>query len=229
TRIGQLYTTAWKGIIIKSIQPNDRKFWSHLLDKYRLNVRHAANELNWQLEDVCEEGLNLKLHLVKHFEEADLRTFGLCFAIKTKPKTGLFGSVIIRKKNEKADDGANLYEILHTKNFNPNNKDFVVFSPVNRKEELAERLTNLCDYYYSLQLNFALPNKIEGVSKVGATILHKVHQCKHCKTIYNHEYGDEINNVKPGVRFEEIRTYFCSLCEAPKQDFVEITVEKIGV
>jgi len=224
TRIGQLYTTAWKSIIIKSINPNDRKFWSHLLDKYRLNVRHAANELNWQLEDVCVEALDLKLHLVKHFEEADLRTFGLCFAIKTKPQTGLFGSVIIRKKNDKAVDGAILYEVLHTKNFNPNNKEFVVFEPINRKEDLAESLASLCEYYYSLQLNFALPKESENVDQLRSLALHEVHQCKHCQTIFDDMFGDEFNNVKPGVKFEEIKNYLCPICEAPKEDFVAIEI-----
>lgn len=220
TRLGQLYTTAWKSIIVKSIKPADRKFWSHLLDKYRLNVRHAANELNWQLEDVCNEALNLKLHLVKYFEEADLRTFGLCFTIKTKPRTGLFGSVIIRKKKDKADDGAVLYEVMHTKNFNPNNKEFVVFAPINRKEDLTESLAKLCEYYYSLQLNYALPQASESIQKTGDLKLHQVHQCKHCKTIFDDVYGDDFNDVKPGVNFEDIDTYFCPLCEAPKEDFL---------
>ncbi|HEX7366569.1 MAG TPA: rubredoxin domain-containing protein [Pelobium sp.] len=224
TRIGQLYTTPWKSIIIKSIQPNDRKFWSHLLDKHRLNVRHAANELNWQLEDVCEEALALKLYLAKYFEEADLRTFGLCFAIKTKPRTGLFGSVIIRKKSEKTAGGAFLYEVLHTKNFNPNNKEFVVFAAVNRKEDLAASLSRLCEYYYSLELNFALPEFNEKTKESRLVDRQKVHQCKHCKTIFDDRYGDEFNNVKPGLKFEEIMEYRCPLCEAPKEDFVAVEI-----
>lgn len=223
-RVGQFYTTAWKSIIIKSIKPADRKFWSHILDKYRLNVRHAANELNWQLEDVCQEALNLKLHLVKYFEEADLRTFGLCFAIKTKPRTGLFGNVIIRKKNNKAGDGAILYEVLHTKNFNPNNKEFIVFAPISSREDLAESLAKLCEYYYSLQLNFALPKASEDVHQTRLLKLQQVHQCKHCKTIFNDVYGDEFNNIKPGVKFEMIETYYCPLCEAPKEDFYTIEI-----
>lgn len=226
TRIGQLYTTAWKSIIIKSIQPADRQFWSHLLDKHRLNVRHAANELNWQLEDVCQEALNLKLHLVKYFEEADLRTFGLCFAIKTKPRTGLFGSVIIRKKEAKTNEGETLYEVLHTKNFNPNNKEFVVFAPFNRKEDLAESLAKLCEYYYSLQLNFALPKANENLKQSEVLELHQVHQCKHCQTIFDDTYGDEFNSVKPGVKFEEIENYLCPLCEAPKEDFIKVDIQK---
>lgn len=226
TRIGQLYTTAWKSIIVKSIQQNDRKFWSHLLDKHRLNVRHAANELNWQLEEVCDEALDLKRHLVRCFEEADIRTFGLCFAIKTKPRTGLFGSVIIRKKAEKSIENQDLFEVLHTTNFNPNNKEFVVFAKADTKENLASTLIKLCEYYYSLQLNFALPRANKSAAPVKKAETVEVHQCKHCKTIYNDVYGDELNNILPGVKFADLATYVCPLCEAPKEDFVKVEVEK---
>src|SRR6202012_1292160 len=87
TRIGQIYTTPRKSIIIKGIEQADRNQWGLILSKYRLNVRHAANELNWQIEDMCTEGLELKQRLVHEFEQADLRTYQLCFAIKTQPKT----------------------------------------------------------------------------------------------------------------------------------------------
>ncbi|HEU4902451.1 MAG TPA: rubredoxin, partial [Flavisolibacter sp.] len=60
TRIGQLYTTPWKSIIIKGIEPAHRKLWDRILGYYRINVRHAANELNWQTEDDTEKGLQLK-------------------------------------------------------------------------------------------------------------------------------------------------------------------------
>src|SRR3569833_423724 len=98
TRNGQIYTTPWKSIIVKGIEQTDRIAWGAILDKYRLNVRHAANELNWQIEDLSEEGLNLKHQLVREFEEADIRTYRLSFAIKTQAQTGLLGSVVIRKR-----------------------------------------------------------------------------------------------------------------------------------
>ncbi len=75
TRIGQIYTSPWKSIIIKGIEQTDRNQWGSILSKYHLNVRHAANELNWQIEDICKEGLELKQQLVRQFEEADARTY----------------------------------------------------------------------------------------------------------------------------------------------------------
>jgi sulfite reductase beta subunit-like hemoprotein len=56
SRIGQIYTTPWKSIIIKGIEQTDRNQWGLILSKYHLNVRHAANELNWQIEDIAMRG-----------------------------------------------------------------------------------------------------------------------------------------------------------------------------
>ena len=57
TKVGQLCSTPWKSIIIKGIEEKDRQQWNYLLAKYQVNVRHAANELNFQVEDNCKEGL----------------------------------------------------------------------------------------------------------------------------------------------------------------------------
>ena len=46
TRIGQLYATPWKSLVIKGIDLADRSEWGGILNRYRINVRHAANELN---------------------------------------------------------------------------------------------------------------------------------------------------------------------------------------
>lgn len=56
-RIGEFYITPWKSIIIKGIDTAQRHLWDYILGSYRINVRHAANELNWQVEDYDDEGL----------------------------------------------------------------------------------------------------------------------------------------------------------------------------
>ncbi|TKB97597.1 rubredoxin domain-containing protein [Pedobacter cryophilus] len=220
TRLGQLYTTAWKSIIIKNIHADDRIYWSQLLNKYRVNVRHAANELNWQIEDLCDEAVNLKTNLVKCFEEADLRTYRLCFAIKTKPNTGLFGSVIIRKRNQTNQSGKHLYELLHTKNFNPNNKEYIIFNKSCTEEQLSESLIALTEHYYSLQNNLTLPSLNPEKTNEKKENWLNVYQCKHCETIYDDTFGDDFNEVAVGVKFETIEKYLCPTCEAPKEDYI---------
>jgi rubredoxin len=226
TRIGQLYTTSWKSLVIKSINQDDRKYWSNLLNKHRINVRHAANELNWQLEDLCQEAIDIKLELVKNFEEADLRTYPLCFAIKTKPNTGLFGSVIIRKRNAVSKFGEALFEVLHTHNFNPNSKDFVTFAMSVSRQQLGETLIALCDYFYDLNVGESPEVQEKPKSKPSETLIY-AHQCRHCLTIYDPEFGDPSQNIDAGTTFESLENYICPTCDAPKTDFVQVQIPQL--
>jgi rubredoxin len=231
TKIGQLYTTPWKTLVLKGIEHADRKLWDYVLGKYRINVRHASNELNWQVEDNCEEGLNLKGYLIRQFDKDDVRTFGLCFAIKTQPRSGLFGSIIIRKLlNGSANQRKTLdrYDILYTKDFNPNSKDFIVFRKNIEKENLGVYLISLCKYFYELQseeeliVHHVYREEIlpDGGTSAGGV---NVFQCKHCLTVYDEQYGDSLNGIAAGTTFMEMnKDYQCPTCHAPKDDFVEV-------
>ena len=238
TKIGQLHITPWKSIIVKGIEHVDRKFWDHVLGKYRINVRHASNELNWQIEDNCSEGLSLKRYLVRQFDKEDVRTFGLCFAIKTQPNSGLFGSIIIRKvMNRTINQRKNLdrYDILYTKDFNPNSKDYILFRENIEKDNLSVYLISLCKYFYSIQSKDDLiAHEVYRQETVNDTpppeTTHKVFQCTHCLTIYDRQFGDQENRITPGTEFTDIGTdYECQTCGAPKDDFVEIIKKSLIV
>jgi len=221
TRIGQLYTTPWKSIVIKGIDQSGRAAFGDILNRYRINVRHAANELNWQVEDLCDEGLELKRQLVREFEEADTRTYRLCFAVKTRLKSGLFGSVIINKqKNTKL--GEPLFEILHTRDFNPNSKDFVVFKNNVLRQNIGLHLAQLCNQFYEIQTDRGTKQTVAlAEAMISAPISDKqIYQCKNCLTLYDEAYGDDVNNIRAGTQFKDIDTYICPTCDAPKQDFV---------
>lgn len=230
TKIGQLYTTPWKSLIIKGIEHGDRKLWDYVLGKYRINVRHASNELNWQVEDDCDDGLNLKRYLIRQFDKDDVRTFGLCFAIKTRPKSGLFGSIIIKRQiNDSANQRKTLdrFDILYTKDFNPNSKDYIIFRKNIEKENLGVYLISLCKYFYELRSkegpiagNTYIEEVIPENAVLPATI--KVFQCRHCYTVYDNQYGDPLNGVEPGTVFDDIQNYECPTCGAAKADFAEV-------
>jgi rubredoxin len=231
TKVGQVYTTPWKTLIVKGIEHTDRKLWDHVLGKYRINVRHASNELNWQIEDNCEEGLNLKRYLIRQFDKEDVRTFGLCFAIKTRPKTGLFGSIIIRKlNNESANQRKNLdrYDILYTKGFNPNAKDYILFRTNIEKENLGVYLVSLCKYFYELQseedlIMHEVYMQETGTDNTLPAPSDKVFQCIDCLTIYDAEYGDDLNHIPAGTVFADIDdSYVCPTCGSSKDKFVAI-------
>lgn len=230
TKIGQIYTTPWKSMIIKGIDPEDQKYWSYILGKHYINVRHAFNELNWQLEDLSAEGLNIKRHLVRRFDSVDIKTNDLCFAIKTLPRSGLFGSVIIKKlPNFKKGQSriTNRFDILHTRDFNPNSKDYIQYKSKISLADLEGHLIALSKFYYGqkrLQALFSNDLKVEDQRTEHETVLTRiVHQCKQCFTIYDDVYGDEMNRITAGTPFEKLPSrYCCPVCENSLEMFVPI-------
>jgi hypothetical protein len=150
TKIGQLCSTPWKSLIVKSIEEKDRIEWNNLLAKHRINVRHAANELNFQVEDNCKEGLELKNYLLQRLHNDDTRTFGICIGIKTRKKSEVFSSILIRRRSILTIAGIELlhvYDILCAKDFNPNERTGFVFSSGNPKFLLAEQLRT-CSFFF---------------------------------------------------------------------------------
>lgn len=218
-RIGQLYTTPWKSLLIKGISEADRKEWGIVLNKYRVNIRHASNELNWQLENLNSESLELKQQLVREFEEYDLRTFRLCFAIKMQPKTGLPGSIIIKKRD------ADVFDVLHTSDFNPNSKEYITYREKVPVQALGRCLIELCNYFYSLLIDdsILLPAQTDGTadSKTEKEP-HYIYQCKNCFSIYDKVYGDVVNGIAPGTDFELLPDYCCPVCDSSKESFTRV-------
>jgi len=240
TKVGQLYTTPWKSLIVKGIAQGDRMAWEYELNKYRINVHHAANELNWQVEDLNEEGLNLKRYIIRQFDKDDVRTYGLCFAIKTKYQSGLFGlfgAVVISKQyNTSRNKSAamNRYDILYTKDFNPNSREYILFRKGVQKEELGTYLISLCRYFYDLttEADKILHNvyRQEVVSEAAAKIadIPVIHQCKHCYTVYDEQYGDAAADIAAGTPFDQLpESYHCPTCDASKEAFQRVEAERV--
>nr|WP_067061617.1 rubredoxin [Mucilaginibacter sp. L294] len=212
-RIGQLYISPWKSLLIKNIEPAQRPLFGNILNKYKVNIRHASNELNWQVEDLCSQCLQLKQQLVREFEAADQRTYRLSFVIKRSPKSGLYGSVIIRER----DNG--LFQITHTRDFNPNTKELVIKWESVPKRELSTCLIALCDEFYSRH-SHKLPVQAIVVEKGVSVIEQKqVYQCGYCLTMYDDTYGDEQNGVPPGTPFTTLNNYSCPVCESGRDKF----------
>lgn len=230
SRIGQLYTTPWKSLVIKNIDAGTRRQWDYVLGKYRINVRHAANELAWQVEDGTEKGLQLKAHIIRHFDKEDVRTYGLCFAVQTEPSSSMFGSVIIRKqqnKNPHRLKALERYDILYKKGFNPNGSETVLFREGVEKDFIGVYLVSLCKYFYEEQSVAPLLTAENHLSQLPAKkAVSILHQCKHCLTVYVPAIGDEDQGIAPETSFEALpETYACPLCEAPKEAFVEVEAQ----
>ncbi|RTL60277.1 MAG: rubredoxin [Sphingobacteriales bacterium] len=147
----QLCSTPWKSIMIKGIEEKNRNQWNDLLDRYYINVRHAANELNFQVEDYNPDALKLKQLLVKRLNDEDTRSFGVCIGIKTQRKTEVFSSILVKRKpliRIGKLELFHLYDILCAKDYNPNERTAFVFSSDNPKFVLAEQLRRAVLSYY---------------------------------------------------------------------------------
>lgn len=236
TKIGQLCSTPWKSIIVKGIDEKDKRKWSLLLDKFHLNVRHAANELNFQVEDDCSEGLALKNYLVKQLNNEDIRTFGLCIGIKTRSKSEVFSSILVRRKPLLKLFGWELlyvYDILCANDFNPNARTGFVFSSNNPKFLLSEQLRRSVNAFYQNRegkmaiVEKVLPAKKEVEKK---PVAQYVHQCTDCLTVYDETVGEPETNIAAGVKFESLPVdYCCPLCDAGKESFTKIERSKLGL
>jgi rubredoxin len=220
-RTGQLYATPWKSIIIKNIDSSNRKVWDYVLGKYRINVRHAANELNWQVEDGSEEGLQLKRHIIRYFDKEDVRTYGLCFAVQTKPTSSMFGNIIIQKqqtKNPHRLKSLERYNILYKKSFNPNERENVLFREGVEKEHLGVYLVSLCKIFYEQLDQKDMFPEHSATKNDTAPDKKLIYQCSDCYTVYDPDLGDEEQNIAAGTSFESLpSTYHCSLCEASSE------------
>jgi len=217
TRVGQLYISPWKSLLIKNIEAEHRPQWGNLLNKYRVNIRHAANELNWQIEDLCDPCLELKQQLVREFEEADLRTYRLSFAVKRSPKSGIYGSVMIRERD------ADAYEIIYTRDFNHNTREFIMYKQGVTKTDLGHHLITLCNLFYEQQSNHHTTALVHNGKDERKLINEKiVHQCQSCLTIYDELYGDPLNDITPGTPFESLEGYECPICGDTEESFAKL-------
>ncbi len=229
TKLGQLCCTSWKTIIIKGIEEKDKKHWNTLLEEFELNMRHAANELNFQVEDNCGEGLALKHFLVNHFSNEDIRTFGICFGIKTRKKSEVFSSILIQKRHLINFLGLKIlpvYDILCAKDFNPNERTGEVFSRSNPRFILPEQVRRSILKFYKYRLNTIQSSQQNHGSQSGLSRPQDVaflYQCNTCLTVYNELIGEIQNNINPGTPFNDLpEDYSCVLCEESKSNFTKI-------
>jgi rubredoxin len=234
TKLGQICCTSWKSIIIKGIEEKDKELWNSLLEEFSINMRHAANELNFQIEDNCPQSLDLKNYLVKHLSIDDIRTFGICIGIKTRKKSEIFSSILIRKRYLINLGGIRLfpvYDILRAKNFNPNERTGEVFSTGNPKAILPEQLRRVILKFYAFRKEVMVDKKaLKHAQKEKRTTIElgSLYQCQTCFTIYNEDTGEAESNIPPQTAFENLpQTYCCPVCESDKSQFVIIHPSQI--
>jgi rubredoxin len=229
-KIGKITITPWKSFIVKGIPVKAKLQWEKFLGKFGINVRHSMLELNWHLPVGNKNALSLKKYLVSNFDKNDISTYGLTFGItESSVPEHYFTSIVIEKNNAIANiSGIELrdtYNLLYAKNFDPNTRDYIMHVQDVDKVELSGLLMELSKLYFE-QLGTEREE-----DKVSETVKEKVeenvYQCQDCLTVYNEVYGDITQDIAPGTAFKLLpETYECSLCEAPKSNFVKKVLVK---
>ncbi len=232
TKIGEICLTPWKSIIVKGIDEKDRNYWSSILAKHNINVRHAANELNWQIEDNSDIALQLKNELVRAFSSQDVRTFGICFGIKTVPKTEVFASIMIQRRRFKIFNiipSFFIYDISYTEDFDPNGRTKRYFDTGILRFNLAEQLRRSVLFYNTQLAEDSIKKLSNQLNEVEITIVNskKVHQCPSCFSVYDNTYGDVLANIPAGITFVNLpKDYVCGICGEVKSNFKQLEMDE---
>ena len=236
TKIGQICSTPWKSVIVKGIEEKNKIAWNRLLEKHQVNMRHAANELNFQVEENNNDALQLKQYLVKQLNNEDTRTFGICIGIKTRRKSEVFSSILIRRKPLLRIFGFEMffvYDILCAHDFNPNERTGFVFSQDNPKFLLPEQLRQAVTAFYNNRASKTIVSEKKIIPRKendSKPVKQYVHQCTHCLTVYDAKLGEPQNDIAASTSFESLPgDYTCPLCEGPKSDFVKIAESGLGL
>jgi len=218
TNIGTISLTPWKSFIVKGIAEKDRLSWEKLLGKFGINMRHSSLELNWHLPVLDEEAINLKNYLVRSLDKQDISTYGLSFSIKTK-HMALFTSIAIEKNNKEDEREPDTFNILYSKDFNPNSSEYFYYVKNIPKETLPPLLIELSHKYYE-QLTVKKPQEPAEAGAENAKKHHRKYQCSCCLTVYDEQYGDPDSDIPPGTPFMKLsEAYCCPVCESPKSAF----------
>jgi len=220
TDIKTIALTPWKSFIIKGIPEKDRIGWEKRMGKFGMNLRHSALELNWHIPSLNQEALDLKFYLVRELDKQDISTFGLTFTIKTSEDITPFTSVVIEKC---ATEETDTYNILHTKNFNQNLNEYSYYAKDVHKTVLASLILELTLVYFDSLEDSTLNTNSAKVEEVKAVLEKDLYQCKHCKTVYDPEFGDETQGIVPGTSFLKLpSSYLCPTCQSEKSAFVKM-------
>lgn len=221
TNIGKISLTPWKSIIVKGIAEKDRLSWEKLLGKFGINIRHSSLELNWHLPVLDEEAIEIKNFLVRALDKQDISTYGLSFSVKTG-HMALFTSIAIEKASKEQENEPDTFNILYSKDFNPNLTEYFTYSRNVPLETLPPLLIELSYKYYD-QLEGRKSSEVPEANPDNKGKKHLKYQCSSCLTVYDEKYGEVESEIPSGTSFMKLsEDYSCPVCDSPKSGFRQI-------
>jgi rubredoxin len=227
TGTSEIYVTQWKTLLVRNIESKHHHQWLSLLNRHRINVEHAANELHWQVDDHSEDGLWIKQAVTKQFATKDIRTGGLSFSVQTIRVSEACGAVIVRKQFAMVRNQLrplDKYDIYFRKDFNINSEAIELYRANVEREHIGTYLLGICKTYLetiSIDEQKPVPETRNAITENKKV----VHQCGDCLFIYDSAYGDPLSGIGAGVAFDKLpEDYRCSTCDAERSAFIDLPV-----
>ena len=229
TRVGKLFLTTHKTLLIKDIREADRPAWDRLLGRFGIRTNVPAWHLNWQLPDADSPSLALRNHVLNQLEETDIRTDALSFAINI-PFSEAAASVVIQQtqdvglRNVRRDslEQVDVYQRTHQ---TTTNVQYVVVAKNCPVTQLSDVIGQLALAYYD-RLSTPITTALSAETPVAEKPKRLVHSCPDCLGQYDARYGEPHRSIAAQTPFVTLPTdYVCGVCEAEKSTFVETWLE----
>ena len=227
-KIGKICISPWKSFIVKGIPTESKTMLEKFLGKAGINVRHSLLELNWHLPVADQEALSLKKFIVMNFDQNDISTYGLTFGIANRQSSKSYFSAIMIEKNKTPDLIKSFkvrptYNVIYSKNFDPNNQKYIVYAQDVDKIELPGLLMELSKKYFD-QLG-QNDSELVQAKKTDPIQTSEVHQCQNCLTIYDKVMGEPEMGIDQGTLFSELPLdYQCPVCSSDKKLFRKVNI-----
>jgi len=165
-----------------------------------------------------------------NFDQNDISTYGLTFGITTVQNLKRYFTSIVIEENKRSEAVQGFvirptYNVLYASNFNSNTRKYNVYAQDVDQMDLHGLLLELTKtYFQNLGVQKEDQNSNGTIKKEILEI--EVYQCQDCLTIYDPSIGDVTKNIPGGTYFSDLPDeYCCSLCEAPKSNFLKNTLE----
>lgn len=214
TRLGKLYLTPYKTLLVKDIRDADRPAWDRLLGRFGIRTNVPAWHLNWQLPNADAHAITLKNNLLRQLDDTDVRTDELSFAVKV-PFSEAAASVVIQQNG-----GPESFDVYQRTGHSATNAQYVLFAKSQRVDQVAQAIQQLALAYYE-KLTVDAPDAPIPEPVVPAP-LRLVHECLHCRSRYEARYGEPHRGIAAGTPFDALPDdYRCGLCENDRTGFVE--------
>lgn len=226
-RIGKICITPWKSFIVKGIPSESKLSLERFLGKSGINIRHSLLELNWHLPVNDDEALQLKKFIVRNFDQNDISTYGLTFAVTNRDESNIYFTSIVVEKNSvpksvKDFEVRPTYNVLYSEKFDPNNHKYLVYAQDIDKIELSGLLMELSKMYFDqLGDENEVKNSDDKVKLVSKN--DEVFQCSDCLTVLA-DYRCEKQTVEDfKISLKNIPDdYICDVCDASKESLVKV-------